>query len=139
MAYSSTNILGTISNPRYISHASSIADLFLDLFHPKQPLSDHDFQQRCIEILQTLNSEVEDTITIEKLLKMVDFVCNTLKTNVYMPDRHALGLRLNPKCMIGPSDDPAKEIPSGVLFVHGRRFHGLFHVRFRDISRGDYV
>lgn len=135
LAYSSTNILGTISNPRFIGHAGSIADLFLDRFHPKQPLSDHDFQQRCIEILQTIDSEVEDTITTEILLKMVDVVRNTLKTNVYMPDRYALGLRLNPKCMIAPSDDPAKEIPYGVLFVHGRRFNG-FHVRFRDISRG---
>lgn len=135
LAYSSTNILQTVSNPRFIGHASAIADLFLDRFHPKQPLSQTDFERRSNQIIQVIDTDVEDTVTTEILLKMVDVVKHTLKTNVYMPDRYALGIRLDPKCMNAPGDTVQKEIPYGVLFIHGRRFTG-YHVRFRDISRG---
>jgi glutamate dehydrogenase len=135
-AYSSTNIFETISNPRFIGHASTIADLFLDRFHPKRPLQDDIFTQRCNELIQTIDDDVEDRVASEILLKMIDIVQNTLKTNIYMPERYALGLRLNPKCMTNIDDIAAKkELPYGVLFIHGRRFNG-FHVRFRDISRG---
>ena len=33
------------------------------------------------------------------------------------------------------TNEPTRELPYGVIFVHGRRFNG-FHVRFRDIARG---
>ena len=35
--------------------------------------------------------------------------------------------------MVAPNE--SRELPYGILFVHGRRFNG-FHVRFRDIARG---
>ena len=63
-----------------------------------------------------------------------EIVKYTLKTNVYMNNRYALGLRLDPKVMIAEGESP-RENPYGIIFVHGRRFDG-YHVRFRDIARG---
>jgi glutamate dehydrogenase len=134
LAFSNTNIYNTISNPRFIGHAAAVADLFLDRFRPDDPLLEQDFEQRCQAICNAIDSDVEDTVATEVLLKMVDMVQHTLKTNVYMPDRYALSLRLDPACMAAAADE-GRELPYGVLFVHGRRFNG-FHVRFRDIARG---
>lgn len=64
----------------------------------------------------------------------IDIIKHTLKTNVYMNNRYALGLRLDPKIMVSPHEAP-RESPYGIIFVHGRRFDG-YHVRFRDIARG---
>jgi len=50
-----------------------------------------------------------------------------------LQNRYALGLRLDPEVM--EESESHRELPYGVIFVHGRRFNG-FHVRFRDIARG---
>ena len=134
IAFSRANISDTVTNERFIPYARLIADLFLDRFDPKNPMVDTEFEAKCDEIRRAIDTDVEDTIAIELLLKMIDIVGHTLKTNVYMTDRYALGLRLDPNIMVGPSYKD-RELPYGVVFVHGRRFNG-FHVRFRDISRG---
>jgi glutamate dehydrogenase len=134
LAFSKANIIDTICNERFISHSEAIADLFADRFNPKEPLSDMDFELRCLELRQIIDSDVEDTVATELLLKMIDIVAHTLKTNLYMPDRYALGLRLDPIIMETAADN-GRDQPFGVLFVHGRRFNG-YHVRFRDIARG---
>lgn len=63
-----------------------------------------------------------------------DIVKHTLRTNVYMSNRYALGLRLDPKIMVSGNEKP-RDMPYGVFYIHGRRFDG-YHVRFRDIARG---
>ena len=67
----------------------------------------------------------------------ISAIDNILKTNVYMPDRYALALRLDPHAMLAPQKDDAVrhgELPYGSVFSHSHRFTG-FKVRFRDISR----
>ena len=141
MVYSKANIMDTIASARVLPHSTAIADLFLDRFDPADPLTDPELEARCDAIVTEIaNSEVQDdSVTIDMLRKMMDIVRHTLKTNVYMPDRYALGLRLDPRIMStndpGATPQRQKETPYGILFVHGRRFNG-FHVRFRDIARG---
>ncbi|GKY98341.1 hypothetical protein MPSEU_000791700 [Mayamaea pseudoterrestris] len=134
MAFSKANILATICSERFMPYSEAVADLFVDRFNPNNPLSDADFKLRCNEIIQLIKSDVEDTVATELFLKMVAIVTHTLKTNLYMPDRYALGLRLDPRVMETPADK-GRELPFGIVFVHGRRFNG-YHVRFRDIARG---
>lgn len=129
IAFSKANILETISSERFISHASSIADLFLSRFNPIHPLSTKEFDATVHGIRGKIESDVEDRIAQELLMKMIEVVQHTLKTNVYMPDRYALSLRLDPAIMV-TIDKNHKEMPFGVIFVHGRRFNA-FHVRFR--------
>jgi glutamate dehydrogenase len=131
LVYSKANILGMVTHERRISHAAKIADLFLERFDPENPLTDEEvFQQRIDELKQEITSDVEDTVHVGLLHKMLDICKHTLKTNIYMQNRYALGFRVDPEIM-----GEYAEVPYGVLFVHGRRFNG-YHVRFRDISRG---
>jgi glutamate dehydrogenase len=130
LAYSKANILERIAHDRFIGHAAAIADVFLERFKPTAPLGDEALDERLSEIASEIENDVEDTAATEILLRMMDIVRATLKTNIYMPERYALGLRLDPTIM-----GEQTELPYGVFFIHGRRFNG-FHVRFRDISRG---
>jgi glutamate dehydrogenase len=131
LVYSKANILETVTKERYIDHASQIADLFLQRFNPaKARVKDEDFEHRCEVLRQAIADDVEDTTASALLLKMIQIVAHTLKTNIYMEDRYSLGLRLDPRIM---GED--REVPYGIVFSHGRRFNG-YHVRFRDIARG---
>eukprot|EP00986_Skeletonema_menzelii_P001593 scaffold419_cov147-Skeletonema_menzelii.AAC.7 len=134
IAFSKGNILETITKDRYINHAASIADLFLDRFNPKGPLSDEELEAKSKELLSIIDNEVEDTSAQALLTKMIDIVKHTLRTNIYMNNRYALGLRLDPRIMSSEDEEP-REVPYGVIMVHGRRFDG-YHTRFRDIARG---
>lgn len=134
LVYSKANILEMVTGPRVIGHAAAIADLFLERFHPEHPLSDSEaFAERQEELLQSIRSDMEDTVTISLLEKMMEIIRRTLKTNIYMENRYALGLRLDPLVMGDKIVYP--EQPYGILFCHGRRFNG-YHVRFRDVARG---
>mmetsp|Transcript_6089 Transcript_6089/g.15116 ORF Transcript_6089/g.15116 Transcript_6089/m.15116 type:complete len:1143 (-) Transcript_6089:205-3633(-) len=133
--YSKHNILQTVTDRRSIGYAASIADLFLQRFDPENPLNDDElFRNKLDEIRNTIASDVQETYVREILHKMTDVVEKTYKTNIYMKNRYALSLRLDPSIMgVGSTKDST--LPYGVLFIHGRRFNG-YHTRFRDIARG---
>lgn len=133
--YSKHNILQSVTDSRLIGHAAKIADLFLDRFNPKQPL-DNDllFQERLDEIRNQVSANVQESYSKELLFKMTEIIQKTYKTNIYMKDRYALSMRLDPSIMgVGSREDST--LPFGILFIHGRRFNA-YHTRFRDISRG---
>ena len=132
--FSLSHIFNMITKERYIQHASNIADLFLDRFHPINFLDDAEFDARKQGIVETILDEVEDTVAKELLLRMIGVVEHTLRTNIYLENRYALGLRLDPKAMT-KEYDTKEECPYGVVYCHGRRFNA-FHVRFKDVARG---
>lgn len=134
LVYSKANILDTVTNERCIVYSSAIADLFLHRFCPDKSLSEVEFQDQSSELRDAISGDIEDTFVSELLHKMLDIVSHTLRTNIYMTDRYALGLRLDPKIMHG-TEQGSEDLPYGVLFAHGRRFNA-YHIRFRDISRG---
>jgi len=133
--YTKYNILRSVTDSRLIGHAAKIADLFLDRFNPKQPMNDEViFQQNLDEIRKEIVSSVQESHSKEILFKMTEIIEKTYKTNIYMKNRYALSMRLDPSIMgVGSNEDST--LPFGVLFIHGRRFNG-YHTRFRDISRG---
>merc|ERR1711957_734681 len=100
MVFSKGNILETVTKDRYVDHAVAIADLFMDRFNPKEPLSDEELEQRSARLRDVIDNEVEDTPAQKLLNKMIDIVKYTLKTNIYMNNRYALGLRLDPQIMV---------------------------------------
>lgn len=132
-AYALPRIFSIVTKSQNVQMASSIADIFLSRFDPKNPMQDAEFNKACEDIKGEIRKTVvtEDAITV--LEKMVDAVQATLRTNKYVEDRYALALRMDPKLM--GYGTVGTDIPYGVFFIHGRRFNG-FHVRFRDISRG---
>ena len=95
-------------------------------------MSEADQQAATTRLREKIDSEVVDRSANTLLHKMVEAVNHTYRTNVYMENRYALSLRLDPAIM---QSDNHEASPYGVVFAHGRRFNG-YHVRFRDISRG---
>jgi len=132
-AYSQGNIFDTVSHSRNIKFSSMIADLFLQQFDPSSSLSGPKFEEVHEYIQKKILSDVEDTGAQTVLLKMLDIVTKTLKTNVFLENRYGLSLRLHSSIMMASKD--FSEYPYGVIFSYGRRFKG-FHVRFQDIARG---
>jgi NAD-specific glutamate dehydrogenase len=81
LAFSKSNIVGTVTKDRYIDHAASIADLFMDRFNPKKPLSDTELENRMQALKDVINNEVEDTQAQALLMKMIGeiyFVCHLI-------------------------------------------------------------
>ncbi len=69
------------------------------------------------------------------------FIHRTLKTNFFVPEKHALAFRLDPAYLddLGPdfTADLPPERPFRVTYFHGR--HGLgYHIGFSDIARGGW-
>ena len=115
-----------------IDLSMAVCDLFLDRFNPEHPLDDAVFEDRTAAIKERFEDEVdlEDARTVLK--SMLTATNQVLKTNIYVTERYALSMRLDPSFL---SSDDRPEVPFGVFFVHGRASNG-FHVRFRDIARG---
>ena len=69
------------------------------------------------------------------------FVTNTLKTNFFVPEKHALAFRLSPSYLseLGPdfTKDLPDRLPFRVSFFFGRRGYG-YHIGFSDIARGGW-
>jgi glutamate dehydrogenase len=109
-----------------------IAELFRNRFNPDKPLSDNDFESEYANLTEKINNAVdlEDARTL--LLKMLEAVHSVRRTNLFIEDRYALSMRIDPSLLV---TDERPECPFGTFFVHGRDFNG-FHVRFRDIARG---
>jgi glutamate dehydrogenase len=117
---------------RHIAQGRQIVDLFIDRFNPERPLDQVSYESRAQNIRAEINSEVdlEDArLLLERLLDAVDA---TLRTNIFLEERYALSMRIDPAFLASPERE---EIPYGVFFIHGRSFNA-FHVRFRDIARG---
>ena len=71
IAFSKGNIIETVTKDRYVNHAAAIADLFLDRFNPKGPLSDSELESRSQGLEAIIESEVEDTPAQALLFKMI--------------------------------------------------------------------
>ena len=134
VVYSKANIFQTVTRKAYLNYLERIATLFLMRFNPENPMSIEDLNKNIENMQKEMEHDIEDSLTVEIFEKMLDIVKYTLRTNLYLEDRYALGLRLDPKVMIAVGEPP-RELPYGVVFVHGRRFNA-FQVRFRDIARG---
>ena len=106
-----------MTHPRSISYAAKIADLFLRRFDPEQQgLDETEFQKYLHEIREEINSNVQEAFFAELLLKMTEIVEKTYKTNVYLKNRYALSLRLDPSIM-GVGSKEESTLPYGVVFV----------------------
>jgi glutamate dehydrogenase len=117
---------------RNLTSVTSIADLFIERFDPKQPLTDQAFATRCTALQKEFDSTVDGEDARTVLRKMLDAVRAVLRTNVCLEDRWGFAMRIDPALL---SNEERSELPFGAFFVHGRAFNG-FHVRFRDIARG---
>ncbi len=71
----------------------------------------------------------------------ITFISNTLKTNFFVPEKHALAFRLNPGYLAELKPEYIADIPSvipfRITFFFGRYGAG-YHIGFSDIARGGW-
>ncbi len=115
-----------------IGLVSTIADIMIQRFDPKQTLSDKEYDNSRTSLAETIENSVdlEDGRTL--LHTMLKAIHAIRRTNLFLEARYALAMRIDAALL---STDDRAEIPYGVFYIHGRNFSG-FHVRFRDIARG---
>ena len=133
-AFSRTRIFEMALDPRFLPTTLKIAELFVHRFNPVRPLTDEDYAARRGALLEQIGKlDLEEAQVL--LGEMVGAVDATLRTNLYLHDRYALALRLEPEFLGHGHATVGDDTPYGAFFVNGRRFNG-FHVRFADIARG---
>ncbi len=110
----------------------AISNLFRDRFNPTNPLGDSAYESQRTTLLERIDNHVDLEDARTMFVKMLDAIHAVKRTNLFIEDRYALSMRLDPSLL---STDERSENPFGVFFIHGRDFNG-FHVRFRDIARG---
>jgi glutamate dehydrogenase len=113
---------------RYPQLAIAVTDCFRQRFTLQVTPQANDCEQMRATIRR--DTESDDARTLFETL--VDEVHATVRTNLLLPERRALALRIDPAFLTAEGRD---ELPFGVFFVCGSQFDG-FHVRFRDIARG---
>jgi len=129
-AFARPRVLGLVGER--IPLSSAIAQLLADRFEPTAPLDDATFAQRASALRERIDRSVDGDDARRVFSTMVEAVEKTYRTNLHLPRRYGLALRLDPT-LVKRAENP--EVPFGLFFVHGLGFDG-FHVRFRDIARG---
>ena len=109
-----------------------IANLFRHRFNPVNPLDDSAYESQRNALFERIDNHVDLEDARTMFVKMLEAIHAVKRTNLFIEDRYALAMRLDPSIL---STEERSEHPFGVFFIHGRDFNG-FHVRFRDISRG---
>lgn len=121
------------SSDHMFSISGEVAQLFIDRFKPEHlggNLTEAEYQSRVKDLKHKIELLHHEACRI-LLLKCVEAVDMTLKTNFFHEERYSFGLRVDPRLMV----DADKAQPYGVIFASGRNFQ-FFHNRFRDIARG---
>lgn len=131
-AYALSRLYELVEHKDVLPVALETARLLVSRFDPASPLDDGGYAARRDAIRTRIEAiTASDAKAIAHGL--LDAVDATLRTNVHVPHRLSLALRLDPGFMGHGS--VGTDTPYGTFFVAGRRFRA-FHVRFRDIARG---
>jgi len=93
-----------------------------------------------VHVAKGAEAHIRDPESRSLLAAIASAVRHTMRTNLFIPQRWALALRLDPTFFDAvldrlPSSKILSNKPFGVFFVAGRHFNG-YHVRFADIARG---
>ncbi len=117
---------------RYAPVVALVADYFRDRADPELRLNDAVLERRRADVARAIDDGAETDDARRILHAMLDAAARTLKTNLFVPGRYGLAMRLDPSLIERPE---LTDVPYGLFFVHGQGFDG-FHLRFRDIARG---
>ena len=134
---SRNHVRSLLRKPALQPHVTALGDLFLQRFEPTVPLSAGSFDAACEAWEKGVEVGLMNEESRTLMRTMLRALRHTIRTNVHLPGRHALTLRLAPEFFehVLPPSPAISNMPFGVFFAAGRHFNG-FHVRFRDVSRG---
>jgi len=133
-AFTLDRLQQTIMTPEHSVLGKAIATLFMDKFSVDGRLSLDEYERQRNAIRSMIDETVQTNVWQRMFHKLLDAVDATYRTNLYLPNRKSLMLRVNPEIMMARAEID-RERPYGVFFGFSRRCAG-FHVRFREIARG---
>lgn len=140
---------------RAFHHHPDITLQFIELFHarfnPDQDYPDEDDREQAYrEILANVATAVEDFNSGRRVLDEFRrdvfhcgllFIQHTLKTNLYVAEKHALAFRLDPAYLDDLGEAFTADLPTDrpfrITYFYGRNGSG-FHIGFSDIARGGW-
>lgn len=79
--------------PEHEKICFQISSLFEDRFNPENPLQGEEFEARVKAIKDEIDETVQTNIWQRLFWKYLDAVCQTYRTNMYVPDRMCLTMR----------------------------------------------
>lgn len=118
----------------------AIIDLFIQRLMPPTPENPtHTRVTPLSQQAESIEKLIDNSVEMEESRRFffgcVFVIKRILKTNLFVPGRIGLGVRLDPGCLSDFDKFKDGESPFGLFFAVGRNFVGV-HFRFRDIARG---
>ena len=126
--------------------ALQLAGLFRTRFEPGLADRDERYPRILSETTKYINEYNTGHRYIDDLRRTIFMCCitfirNTLKTNFFVPEKHALAFRLNPAYLSELAPEYIADLPTDtpfrITFFFGRYGAG-YHVGFSDIARGGW-
>ncbi|GAB4265876.1 MAG: NAD-glutamate dehydrogenase [Deferrisomatales bacterium] len=126
--------------------AVALVELFRLRFDPDRPDRQDAYRQALADVTRTVEEYNTGRRFLDEFRRTIFRVClsfirHTLKTNFFVPEKHALAFRLDPAYL---EDLPAEFLddlpparPFRVTFFFGRHAVG-YHIGFSDIARGGW-
>lgn len=123
-----------------------IINIFRKRFDPDMKDGSERFQKALEELQNAIEHYNTGHRYLDEIRKTVFRTCllftrYTLKTNFFVPEKHALAFRLDPTYLgeLGPdfTSDLPRDMPFRITFFFGRDGVG-FHIGFSDIARGGW-
>jgi glutamate dehydrogenase len=123
-----------------------LIDLFRKRFDPDMQKRETVYRKALKEVEKTLEAYNTGHRYLDEIRKTVfraclSFIKHTLKTNFFVPEKHALAFRLDPAYLteLGPefTADLPRAMPFRITFFFSRHATG-YHIGFSDIARGGW-
>jgi len=133
-AFTLEKLQQTIMTPEHSTLGKEISNLFIDKFRVDNTISAEEYARRRDAIRKEIDETVQTNVWQRMFHKLLNAVDSTYRTNLNMPNRKSLTLRVDPEIMMARAEIE-RERPYGVFFGFSRRCAG-FHARFREIARG---
>lgn len=117
----------------YQDITTGFVDLFRLRFDPlkAERRKDNGYEKAREELAKKIE-EVIDQVEGRIFHECLKFIDNVLKTNYFLPTKTGLAFRLSPDIL---DQKYYPNHPFGIFFITGRDYR-LFHIRWKDISRG---
>jgi glutamate dehydrogenase len=123
-----------------------LVKLFKKRFDPGTARREGAYKKALGETLQTIESYNTGHKYLDEIRKRIFGTCllfidHTLKTNFFVPEKHALAFRLDPSYLAELGHDFTQDLPQDtpfrITFFFGRYGMG-YHIGFSDIARGGW-
>jgi glutamate dehydrogenase len=117
----------------YQEITTGFVDLFRLRFDPlkAEKRNNKGFERAREELVKKIDGVI-DQVEARIFNECLKFIDNILKTNYFLPTKTGLAFRLSPE-ILDQKYYPNR--PFGIFFITGRDYR-LFHIRWKDISRG---